>query len=188
MARSTLKAIRYLCLILVSYIESSTGGLKARLGSPGENRTSTKGLHNFVKRKKRKKGPVTCDTWHITHDMWHMTHDRWGEMNLLSEFLLPSDYGLGVKIVQRYFHKGWVFVLFNRELTDTITNWAYYPQLGISNPQLVIIFPIGDLGYMSLVTQSQRANHQSPIGWNITNGWFEISDWGYYTQLGIFLC
>ena len=42
-----------------------------------------------------------------------------------------------------------------RELTDTIPNWAYHPQLGISNPQLGIIYPIGDWGYMSLVMQSQ---------------------------------
>ena len=33
------------------------------------------------------------------------------------------------------------------------------PQLGISNPQLDIIYPIGDLGYMC-----QRMNHKYPIG------------------------
>ena len=39
-----------------------------------------------------------------------------------------------------------------------------YPQLGISNSQLGIICPIWDWGYMSLVAQSQRTNHQSQIG------------------------
>ena len=50
-----------------------------------------------------------------------------------------------------------------RELTDYIPNWTYSSQLGISNPQLGIIYPIRDWGYMSLVMQSQRTNHQSPI-------------------------
>ena len=56
-----------------------------------------------------------------------------------------------------------------RELTATITNWANYSQLGISNPQLGIIYPIGDWEYMSLVMKSQRKNHQSPIEENNTN-------------------
>ena len=51
----------------------------------------------------------------------------------------------------------------NRELTENIPNWAYYPQLEISNPQWGIIYPVGDWGYMSPVTPSQRTNHQSPI-------------------------
>ena len=50
------------------------------------------------------------------------------------------------------------------ELTENIPNCAYYPQLGISNPELVILYQIGDWGSMSVVTQSQRTNHQSPIG------------------------
>ena len=52
----------------------------------------------------------------------------------------------------------------NRELTENIPNCVYFPQLGISNNRLGIIYPIGDWGYMSLVKQSQRTNHQSPIG------------------------
>ena len=56
-----------------------------------------------------------------------------------------------------------------RELTENIPNWAYYPHLDISNPQLGIIYPIGDREYMSLVTQSQKTNHLSPIGDIIPN-------------------
>ena len=43
-------------------------------------------------------------------------------------------------------------------------NWVYCLQLGIWDHQLGIIYPIRDWGYMSLVTQSQRTNHQSSIG------------------------
>ena len=52
----------------------------------------------------------------------------------------------------------------SRELTENIPNWAYYPQMRITNSQLGIIYPIGDWGYMSLVMQSQRTNQQPPIG------------------------
>ena len=47
-----------------------------------------------------------------------------------------------------------------RELTENIPNWVYYPQLGISNPQLGIIYPIGDWGLTSQVRQNQRTNPQ----------------------------
>ena len=36
--------------------------------------------------------------------------------------------------------------------------------------------------------QSQRTNHQSPIGQNITNWGFEIPNGRFYAQLGIFFC
>ena len=48
-------------------------------------------------------------------------------------------------------------------LTENIPNLEYYPQLGISNPHLVIIYPIGDF-WVSRVKQSQITNPQSPIG------------------------
>ena len=73
----------------------------------------------------------------------------------------------------------------NRELTENIPNWAYYPQLGISHPQLGIIYPIGDWGFLSQVEHSQRTNPQwdkiSPIGdfkypiVNIIPNWIFIS-------------
>ena len=48
---------------------------------PVDNRPSTKKLHHFVRKKKRKK-IVTCDTWHVTcdtwRDTWHMTCDKFG--------------------------------------------------------------------------------------------------------------
>ena len=50
-----------------------------------------------------------------------------------------------------------------RELTDNFPNGTFYLKMGISNPQLGIIYRIEDWVYMSLVTQSQRKNHQSPI-------------------------
>ena len=50
-----------------------------------------------------------------------------------------------------------------RRLIENIPIWAYYPQLGISNSQLGIIYPIGGWGFMSQVKQSQRTNPQSPI-------------------------
>ena len=62
-------------------------------------------------------------------------------------------------------------VLFSRQLTENISNWAYYPQLGISIPQLGIIYPIGDYGFPSQVKQTQITNPQyiivkiSPIGY-----------------------
>ena len=79
---------------------------------------------------------------------------------------------------------------FIRELTDNIPNWAYYPQLGISNPLLGIKYAIGDWGYMSLVTQSQRTNHQSPIGSNITNWGLEylLSEGDSSAQALVRLC
>ena len=48
---------------------------------------------------------MTPETWHMTHDTWHMTHDRFGEVNLLSKFQHLSSYGLGLKVLWRYFHK-----------------------------------------------------------------------------------
>ena len=73
-------------------------------------------------------GHVTCEIWHVTCnmwnmicDMWHMTRDRWGKVNLLSKFQLPSYYGLGVKVFQRYFHKGslrdWI-----KQINELMTN------------------------------------------------------------------
>ena len=44
---------------------------------PVDNRPSTDKLHHFVKKEKKKKLHVTCDTWHVTHDMWHVTRDTW---------------------------------------------------------------------------------------------------------------
>ena len=67
---------------------------------------------------------MTCDTWHLTPDTWHMTRDMWhmtggGDVNFLSKFWLPSSYGLGVKVLWRYFHKGsltdWVSYFMNDE-------------------------------------------------------------------------
>ena len=35
-------------------------------------------IYNKKKRKRRKKGHLTHDTWHLTPDMWHITHrDDW---------------------------------------------------------------------------------------------------------------
>ena len=68
-----------------------------------------------------------------------------------------------------------------------IPNWEYYPQFGISNPQLGIIshweFGIYEYG-------NAESENKSPIpNWiNITNWGFEIPNWGYYTQLGILFC
>ena len=50
-----------------------------------------------------------------------------------------------------------------RQLTETIPNWAYYPQSGISNLLSGIIYPIGDLGFLSQIKQSQTTNPQYPI-------------------------
>ena len=70
---------------------------------------------------------VTCDTWHVTHDMWHIKCDTWhltpgtwhrGEVNLLSEFQLPSSYGLGMKVCWRYFCKGWPSHLINELMSN----------------------------------------------------------------------
>ena len=47
-----------------------------------------------------------------------------------------------------------------RELTDNIPNWSYYPQLGISNPQLGIISNWGLGIYDSGNTESEN---KSPI-------------------------
>ena len=43
-----------------------------------------------------------------------------------------------------------------RQLTKNIPFWAYYPRLGISNPQLGIIYLIDDWGFLSQVKQRQR--------------------------------
>ena len=32
--------------------------------------------------------------------MWHMTSDTWWEVNILSEFQLPSFYGLGKTVFE----------------------------------------------------------------------------------------
>ena len=53
-----------------------------------------------------------------TGEMWHMTHSRWGKVNLVSQFQLPSSYGLGVKVFWRYFHKGWVTEWINKWMND----------------------------------------------------------------------
>ena len=39
-----------------------------------------------------------------------------------------------------------------RELTDNIPEWAYYPQLGIWNPQLCIIYSIGGTNLVFAMT------------------------------------
>ena len=38
---------------------------------------------------------LTPDTWHLTLDMWHLEG-----VNILSEFQLPSSYGLGVMMFE----------------------------------------------------------------------------------------
>ena len=38
-----------------------------------------------------------------------------------------------------------------KRLTENIPNRDYYPQLGILNHQLGIVYPIGDLGFLSQV-------------------------------------
>ena len=52
---------------------------------PVDNRPSTDKLHHFVRKKKKKKGHVTCDTWHVTRDTL-------GGVNILLKFQLPSSY------------------------------------------------------------------------------------------------
>ena len=42
---------------------------------------------------------MTCDMWHVTRDMWHV---RDGGVNIISNFRLPSSYGLGVKGLRRH--------------------------------------------------------------------------------------
>ena len=64
---------------------------------------------------------VACDTWHVTpdtwqltpdtrpltHDMWHVSHDTHREMNTVAKFMVPSSFGLGVKVLWRCWTKGW---------------------------------------------------------------------------------
>ena len=52
----------------------------------------------------------------------------------------------------------------SRQLTENIPNCTYYPQSGISNPRLGILYPLGYCGFLSEVKQSQKSNPQSPIG------------------------
>ena len=44
--------------------------IRTRRGSPVDDRPSDDKLHNFVRKKKKKK--MTCDTWHMTRDTWHV--------------------------------------------------------------------------------------------------------------------
>ena len=50
-----------------------------------------------------------------------------------------------------------------RQITENIHNWAYYPQLGLTNIQLGIIYHIGDWAFLSQVEQSERTKLQSQI-------------------------
>ena len=99
--------------------------------SPIDNRPSTNKLHQFVRKKERKKmwhvtrdmWHVTRDTWHVTRDTWnvtwHVTHDMWHVwgVNILSKFQLPSSYGLWFIILWRYGGKGLLAELINESVT-----------------------------------------------------------------------
>ena len=71
-------------------------------------------------------------------------------------------------------HKNGTYKL-KRQLTENIPNWEYYLQLGISNPQSGIIYPIGDLGFLSK-TNLVRAESKNQS---------TIPNWLKYHQLGI---
>ena len=89
---------------------------------------------NTLRKKKKKKSDMwhmTCDTWHVTHDMWHLTHDMWHVgggpgVNILSNFQLPSSYGLWFMIFWRLGGKGW--------RTELINQWVM--RLIVEQPRL----------------------------------------------------
>ena len=71
----------------------NSGAFKTRRGRPVDNRPSTDKLHQFVRKKERKKKIFfltydtwneTCDMWHVTCDTWHVT--RWGEWTFSQTF------------------------------------------------------------------------------------------------------
>ena len=70
---------------------------------PVDNRPST-----TLSKRRKKMWHVTPDTWQMTHDVWQVTHDIWHlvGVNILSKCQLPSSYGLGVMMFQRFGGKG----------------------------------------------------------------------------------
>ena len=66
--------------------------------------------------KREIKWHIICYTWHMTCVTWHVTGG--GRITLLSKFLLPSSYGLGVKVFWRYF------------LIGSLTEWLHYQLEG----------------------------------------------------------
>ena len=81
--------------VLANLFSQYTGKLDGV--GPVDNRPSTDYLHQFVKkRKKRKK------MWHMTRDTWHMTHDTYCEMNILSKCQLSGPHSLGVMMFWRF--------------------------------------------------------------------------------------
>ena len=69
------------------------------------------------------------------------------QLHMLSCYVLQNILPHNNKTLLKYEHMNGT----TRELSENIPNWEYYPQLGISNYQLGIIYLIGDWGYMSLV-------------------------------------
>ena len=49
-----------------------------------------------------------------------------------------------------------------RGLTEKMFDWVYYCQLGILNPQLVILYPIADWRFFSLTLLYQTHISQIP--------------------------